>query len=436
MSINALIVDSSKYNRQMLESMLTGIGVNCVVCTSGSEALALDNRRHFDFIIASRHLNDTGAELFLLRFKESHLINDTLTIMLTSDEVEDVYLDANLAGFKLVFNKKDVTSIENFLLGAINNRTIDLQARVLYVEDDLLFAKLTTSLLQRYRAKVEFVPDLSSAIAVFSEQDFDLIITDYYLGNDETGDDLISFVRNFEDSDKARIPILVASSESSQSKRTSFLRNGANDYIIKPYDQDELIARASNLIAHKKLFEKFRKQQKELLKMAMSDQLTGLYNRRSLFDFGPKYISDAARHRYPLSLLVIDVDLFKSVNDNYGHAKGDAVLRKIGEVLQGACRNEDFVARFGGEEFVMLLSHCNISDAILKGEAVKKSVAESQPEGLLVTVSIGVAELAADDDLDSLFVKADAAVYKAKDQGRNRVEQYVAEEKENEILLS
>ena len=436
MSINALIVDSSEENRQTLEGMLTGIGVDCAVCSTGKEALALDGRRHFDFIIVSHHLDDTEAELFLIRFKEVHLVDESLTIMLTAGVVADIYLEANKAGFKLVFNINDIASIEGFLLGAINNRTIDLRARILYVEDDLLFAELTKSLLQRYRATIEFVPDLSSAMAIFSEQDFDLIITDYYLGNDQTGDDLISFVRDFEDSDKSRTPILVASNESSQSKRTSFLRNGANDYIIKPFDRDELIARASNLIAHKKLFEGFRQQQKELVKMAMSDQLTGLYNRHSLFDFGPKYISDAARHRYPLSLLVIDVDLFKSVNDNYGHAKGDAVLKKIGEVLQQACRKEDFVARFGGEEFVMLLSHCGLSDAMLKAEAVRQSVAESQPEGLLVTVSTGVAELAADDDLDSLFVKADSAVYKAKDLGRNRVEQYVAEQKKDEIILT
>jgi two-component system cell cycle response regulator len=432
MSINALIVDSSKYNRQMLESMLTGIGVTCVACSTGREALALDNRRHFDFIIASRHLEDTEAELFLLRFKEFHLIDDALTIMLTADDVADVYLDANKAGFKLVFNKKDVAAIESFLLEAINNRTIDLQAKILYVEDDLLFAELTKSLLQRYRAKVEFASDLVSAIALFREQDFDLIITDYYLGNDETGDDLISYVRDFEDSDKSRIPILVASSESSQSKRTSFLRNGANDYIIKPYDHDELVARASNLIAHKKLFEQFRQQQKELLKLAMSDQLTGLYNRRSLFDFGPKYISDALRHQYPICLLVIDVDHFKAVNDTHGHAKGDVVLKKLGEVMLASCRTADFVSRFGGEEFVILLSHCGLDDAKTKADLLRKSVEESKPGDLVITISVGVAELEVNDDLDSLFGKADLAVYKAKDNGRNRVEKYIEGELKGE----
>ncbi len=436
MSINALIIDGEQANRKMLVDMLARIGVTAVACSLGAEALAVNSQLRFDFIIVSRHLDDISAELFLVRFREQHHIDDALTIMLSNDAVAEVYYEANKAGYKLVFNKKDFPAIKDFILSAVNSRTIDLQAKILYLENEPHLSHLTSNLLARYRADVTSVLDLKSAIAAFTEEDFDLIVTDYYLDDGATGDDLISFVRGYTDSDKALTPILVVSSETNQSKRTSFLRNGADDYIIKPYDNDELIARASNLVSHKRIYEKFRQQQQELLKMAMSDQLTGLYNRRSLFDFGSKYISDAVRHRYPLSLLVIDVDLFKLVNDNYGHAKGDAVLKKIAEVLQGACRKEDFVARFGGEEFVMLLSHCSLCDAILKAETVRKSVAESLPEGILVTVSTGVAELAADDDLESLFVKADTAVYKAKDRGRNRVEQYEAEETEGVVLLS
>ncbi len=428
MSINALIVESSEDNRTMLANMLTGIGVNCVVCETGQEALEGDGGRQYDFIIVSRHLEDIGAELFLVRFREHHYIDDALTIMLTSEPVKDIYYEANKAGFKLVFNKKDFPTIERFLLGAVNNRTIDLKARILYVDAAISVADCISTLLRSYHAMVTQVADVTSAIKVFQQQEFDLIITDYYLSDDETGDDLISYVRDYDDFDKAQVPILVVSEESNQSKRTSYLRNGANDYIIKPYDNDELIARASNLIAHKKLFEQFRKQQQELLTLAMSDQLTGLYNRRSLFDIAPKYISDAVRHKYPLSLLVIDIDHFKIVNDSYGHAKGDAVLKKTGEVMQASCRNGDFVARFGGEEFVVLLTHCDQSDAMMKAELLRKSIEESRPDDIVVTVSIGVAELAPGDDLDSLFSKADLAAYKAKDLGRNRVEQYVSEE--------
>jgi len=427
MSINALIVESSKDNRVMLEDMLTAIGVNCVVFTTGEAALAQDSGRHYDFIIVSQHLKDMEAELFLVRFREYQYIDDALTIMLAVNTIEDTYYDANEAGYKLIFNKKDFPLIGRFLLEAVNRRTIDLDARIMCVEGSNSDADLTSTLFRGYRATVLLLANVGSAINAFQEQEFDLIITDYDLSDDETGDDLISFVRDYEDSDKARTPILVLSSESNLSKRTSFLRNGANDYIIKPYDNDELIARASNLIAHKKLFQQFRKQQQELLQLAMIDQLTGLYNRHSLFDIGPKYISDAARHHYPMSLLVIDVDHFKQVNDTFGHSKGDFVLKKISEVMQTACRNGDFLARFGGEEFVILLTHCTHVDAMFKAEYLRKSVEESRPDNLEVTVSVGVAALVPGDDLDSLFGKADLAVYQAKDLGRNRVEAYVSD---------
>lgn len=153
----------------------------------------------------------------------------------------------------------------------------------------------------------------------------------------------------------------------------------------------------------------------------MTDQLTGLYNRHSLFDMGPKYLSDAKRHKFPVSLVVIDLDHFKNVNDTHGHATGDVVLKSIGQVLKDQCRTEDFVARFGGEEFVMLLSHCDIDFAISKAENLRKEVEAAQPAGLTITASLGVAAMEEADDFNTLFEKADKAVYEAKESGRNKV---------------
>ena len=153
----------------------------------------------------------------------------------------------------------------------------------------------------------------------------------------------------------------------------------------------------------------------------MTDQLTGLYNRHSLFDIGPKYISDAKRHDFSVSLLVFDLDHFKNVNDTYGHGVGDVVLKAVGQVLNDNCRIEDTVARFGGEEFVMLLSHCDIDLAFTKAESIRIAIEKAKPNDLTITASIGVAALGLDDDFESLFDKADKAVYEAKDTGRNKV---------------
>lgn len=421
MKLKALIVESTSYYRDILSVILSDIGVGCETFSSGKAALEASQHSEYAFIFVSRYLEDTSGELFLHQFRERYTLGGALPIMITSDVVSEIMMEANQAGFKLVFNKKDIESIQTFLTGVLNNRTLNLKGNILFIEDQLSVAAATVALFESYQANIDHVSYLSEAKEKFTENDYDLVITDFYLKDKETGDEVISFVREFNDACKARIPILVVSSEQDQTKRTALLRNGANDFIIKPYDEDELIVRSSNLIENKKVQEKARKQQEELTKLAMTDQLTGLYNRHSLFDIGPKYLSNAKRHKYPVSLLVIDLDHFKNVNDTHGHGVGDIVLQAVGKVLRDNCRSEDFVARFGGEEFIMLLTHCNISFAQTKAEQVRAAIEKAKPNDLLITASIGAAALDENDDFEMLFDKADKAVYEAKDTGRNKV---------------
>jgi len=421
MKLKALIVDSTAYYRDLLGKILSDIGVDCEVFSSGTTAMEASSHAEYAFIFVSRYLDDTSGELFLHRYREKYSLGEALPIMVTSDDVSDVMLEANKVGFKLIFNRKDIESIQVFLTSVLNNRTLNLKGNILFIEDQQSVAAATVALFESYQATIDHVTHLSEAKEKFTANNYDLVITDFHLKDKETGDDVINFVRGFNDSNKSRIPILVVSAETDQTKRTALLRNGANDFIIKPYDEDELIVRSSNLIENKKVHEQAKKQQEDLTKLAMTDQLTGLYNRHSLFDIGPKYLSDAKRHKFSVSLLVIDLDHFKNVNDTHGHGVGDIVLKEVGEVLNRNCRTEDFVARFGGEEFVMIFSHCDIDFAFTKAENIRMSIEECQPNGLTITASIGVAALAEEDDFESLFDKADKAVYEAKESGRNKV---------------
>lgn len=421
MILKALIAESTGYYRSMLDKILSDIGVECDIYSSSKEALEAEKNTEYAFILVSRYLDDTSGELFLHRYREKYSLGDTLTIMLTADEVSDVMLEANKAGFKLVFNKKDIASIQTFLTSVLNNRTLNLKGQILYVEDQKSVAAATVALFESYQANIDHVINLAEAKEKFTSKNYDLVITDYHLENNETGDGIVDMVRKFKDIDKARIPILVVSGEADQKKRTALLRNGANDFIIKPYDEDELVVRSSNLIENKNIFEQAKKQQQELTKLAMTDQLTGLYNRHSLFDIAPKYLSDAKRHNFPVSLLVFDLDHFKNVNDTHGHGVGDIVLKAVGQVLNDNCRTEDIVARFGGEEFVMLLSHCDIDSAFAKAESIRLAIEKSKPHDLTITASIGVAAFSKDDNFENLFDKADKAVYEAKESGRNKV---------------
>lgn len=156
--------------------------------------------------------------------------------------------------------------------------------------------------------------------------------------------------------------------------------------------------------------------------MAMHDQLTGLYNRHYLQEVAVHKLAEALRHNYSLCLLVLDLDHFKKINDTHGHIVGDFVLQEVSMLLENFSRGEDIVARIGGEEFVMLLDHCNIAEANGKAHVIKEKVSQLNPRGIPITVSIGLAGLNESGEVfPKLLERADKAVYIAKSQGRNCV---------------
>ena len=162
-------------------------------------------------------------------------------------------------------------------------------------------------------------------------------------------------------------------------------------------------------------------------RLAMSDPLTGLLNRRAFLESMRRWVAHHERYAHPVSLLLLDVDHFKQVNDTYGHEAGDAVLRAIADVLPTVTRLSDVVARWGGEEFVIGLPQTSAVGARVAAERVRRAIAGislAAPAGqtLTVTASVGVACLSARETLDALVSRSDAAMYLAKSAGRNRVE--------------
>lgn len=421
MAQTALIIDPTRLFRKLLNQVLSNIGIECTLYSTGKEALEAQHQQ-YTFILVSRTLEDMTGEVFMRLFGASHTCADSVSVLLTSNDVEEIKPEAMKAGFKYVFDKKDIDSLQKVLVRVVDSRTMDLNAKVLLIEDSQSIADAVTALMRENGSSIAHFKRIKDAQTAIQATDFDLIISDYYLTDNETGAEVIQFVRNLTDQDKANTPILVVSSESNYEKRNALLKQGANDFILKPYDRDELLVRASNLITSARLLKQSRAQQRELLRMALTDQLTGLYNRHSLYDLGPKYVSNAKRNKSPMSMLVIDLDHFKKINDTHGHSTGDVVLQGIGRMLEQDCRSGDIVARFGGEEFVALLPNCDLSNAKLKAEQILAKIAALKPAGLKVTASIGTAELLPIDDFDTLFNRADAAVYRAKEGGRNRIE--------------
>jgi two-component system cell cycle response regulator len=260
-----------------------------------------------------------------------------------------------------------------------------------------------------------------AAIEKFKKESFDLVLTDIVLAGGMSGLELIKHIREHE-SIFIRTPILAMSSQTGSEQVVELLSAGANDYVHKPVLLEELSVRISHLVQHRQLLEKLHTQSQRLERLAMHDQLTGLYNRHFLMEIAPQHISYAQRNSAPLSILVIDIDKFKSINDTHGHLMGDQVLSAISNLLTEACRREDILVRYGGEEFVALM-HCDLESCAQKAEFLRKKIAELKPNNIVVTASFGVTSLHTEEtDFYSFFQRSDNAVYEAKHNGRNCIE--------------
>jgi len=212
------------------------------------------------------------------------------------------------------------------------------------------------------------------------------------------------------------IPIIFVTGRDSDEEEEYGLQLGAVDYITKPIRPAIVTARVSTQIM-------LKQKSDELRNMALHDQLTQLYNRHFLIEAANQKMAESIRHGNPLSILMIDIDHFKQVNDQFGHQAGDSVLQAVAQVLAESNRKEDVVARFGGEEFVALFEHCPIESAEEKAERFRDKIERLMPAGIPITASFGVAELRPNEEsFEQLLARADEAVYRAKVSGRNRVE--------------
>jgi diguanylate cyclase (GGDEF)-like protein len=202
------------------------------------------------------------------------------------------------------------------------------------------------------------------------------------------------------------------------------LRAGADDCIVAPYDPDELEARLAAALRVKRLHDALIAANEQLARQALTDELTGLANRRHGTHELARTVSAAVRHGRPLALVRIDVDHFKTINDTHGHESGDRVLAEVARRLARAMRGGDELARWGGDEFVAILPDTDREGAFRAAVRLRESVAETAVDvgatEVAVTVSVGWAHWSGDTP-DDLLARADGALYRAKDAGRDAV---------------
>jgi two-component system, cell cycle response regulator len=225
-----------------------------------------------------------------------------------------------------------------------------------------------------------------------------------------------------------QVPILLVAEENELPRLAKGLDLGANDYIIRPIDRNELIARVRTQIRRKRLHDQLQENYHRSLSLALTDPLTGLYNRRYLGAHLDGMMNRADDNGKGPALLLFDIDRFKQVNDTYGHLAGDEVLCEIASRTLHDVRSFDLVARYGGEEFLVVMPETNLQVALVVAERLRLSIAErpfavsGASASIPITVSVGIATmLSMNDSPTELLRRADEALYAAKNNGRNRV---------------
>ena len=424
--MKVLILESGRLFQKILRDLLIELDCTVSCVRTGEEGLELlintTEETKYDLIIASQHIFDKSGTKFIEHCKNSE--RDTPIILLTSEPNDTLLRNARAAGIKDIFPKTNLTYLKSSIRYYIQGKlTFDIQGgRVLYIEDSASVSHIVTNYLKKLNLEVTHFSTAEEAFHAFTDNDYDLVITDVVLEGTMDGLSLVRMIRA-QNTHAAKIPILAMTGHDDAQLRIDLLHAGINDYVTKPPIEEELAARVNNLITNKRLADQVRQQQRSLFNIAMTDQLTTCHNRHSLSDYAPKYIKDAVRYDYPLSIMILDLDFFKQINDEFGHTTGDIVLEEIGKLLMSTCRQGDIVSRIGGEEFLVLLPHCNIEDTMQKAETIRSKIELSEPAGLTVTASIGVASLieAHNEDFDNLYKAADSAVYHSKESGRNQV---------------
>ncbi|SDN28475.1 diguanylate cyclase (GGDEF) domain-containing protein [Paenibacillus sp. yr247] len=288
-----------------------------------------------------------------------------------------------------------------------------MKSRLLLVDDDEVLRSYLTRRLQLDDCIVDEAADVESAKKLLRLHTYDLVTLDLMM-HPQSGYELFEFLK--DDPTLKCLPLIVLSGRNDLNDKVRCFHLGADDYVTKPFQYEELAARIYGLLKRTKNFEQ----------LAFRDPLTGVFNRRYFDQQIRMELQRIELYPAPISLVFIDIDCFKKINDTYGHHVGDLVLQGLAHLLQVNLRSTDLLARFGGEEFVIALPNTAVEQAITTMQDIldkvrTKAVAQYEGQTFSITFSAGVAEWQEGMTVAEWVSKADDAMYQAKQQGRNRI---------------
>jgi len=299
---------------------------------------------------------------------------------------------------------------------------------VLVVEDDTVSRKLLEITLRKAGYRVTSVKNGLEALDIFKSSFFPIVLTDWMMPEMD-GVQLCRAIR--EEVSTGYVFIFMLTARGSTDDLVEGLEAGADDYLTKPFNRAELIARLKTATRILELERSLKEANEEIRILSITDSLTGSYNRTYMNQNLPKEVRRATRYNRPISLVMVDIDHFKRVNDTYGHQAGDQVLKGLVETITASVRSGiDWVARYGGEEFLVVFPETEFQKAMGLAERLRRDVSDMKiqikGDTIQVTASFGVSGFSPSTSPkeishEAVINLADQALYQAKREGRNRV---------------
>jgi two-component system cell cycle response regulator len=451
MTARVLVVDDVELNVKLLEAKLSSEYFQVIPAYNGPTALELADSELPDIILLDVMMPRMDGFEVCRRLKANPRTTDIPVVMVTAlsdiadrlrgleagaddfltKPVNDIALFARVRSLVRLKRMMEELRLREEICGRFGSQDEHADhaeaisgARILMVEQQGFGASRIADTLVPIAAEVRQVCSGEEAQQVLDDS-YELIILSLSMAD---GDPL-RLVSQWRASEGSRqLPILLLADEGELPRLAKGLDLGANDYLIRPVDRNELLARVRSQVRRKRLQDRLRENYRRSLSLALTDELTGLYNRRYVVAHLEELVARVnAEGITDTSLMMFDIDHFKSVNDQYGHPGGDDALRQIADRALRGVRSIDLVARLGGEEFVVVMPETALDAAVHVADRLRCSVADEPflihtvGERKPITISAGVATARSGDTVDTLLQRADDALYQAKNTGRNKV---------------
>lgn len=417
-----LAIDPNKTFHYLFQTRASLFGADVDCYANSQDALSVLSEQHYDLIVLARYQERGDYRPLLKHIRSIPRFNYTPVLLLASEYDFEFVKEAISESVTDVISRSRPDDLIDGIKRSLRKTDYCFDAAVLLVEDSNSSGLLVKAILEQYGMRVDWCKSVKEAEQAINSSGYDLVLLDLLLDENHSGLELLHCIRHHPDQNLKEIPVLAMTGFNDPSRRLLTFHLGVDDYVTKPFSEEELLVRIDRILSRHRIVSQLQKREAQLTEMALFDALTGLYNRHGMGELMDNRIAHCNKHNTPAVLMMLDLDHFKQINDNFGHPFGDTVLAQVGETLNDVLRNNDIAGRWGGDEFIVLLTRCTENDARQVAERIQRKLEHKSEH---IRCSIGMAPLTQGDSLNALMSKADKALYRVKMQGKNGILSYL-----------